>query len=111
MKPMTIEDTIQIGYDCGLTTLDEAYSQIMLHYDCFFLISDFAAQRATYDKLFFDAGFVEKDHEGSRIKDITLVDAAKQIGYEIKPFELVEQVIQENNNLELDFPDEFRTQL
>jgi len=90
---MTIEDTIQIGYGCGLTMLDEAYSQIMSHYDCFFLISDFAAQRAAYDKLFIDAGLttVTGDNELQHIiKPLLITDVAKQLGYELQELILPE---------------------
>jgi len=64
MKPMTIEATIQIGYDCGLTTFDEAYSNIIHHYDCFFLMEHFHEQKEVYDKLFIDRGYTEIIGEG-----------------------------------------------
>ena len=102
---MTIEDTIQIGYDCGLTTLDEAYSQIMLHYDCLFLISDFANQKAAYDKLFIDAGFTmaDPDNEMIRIiKPLLIVDVAKQIGYESQELDLPEEPEGFDNNHEIE---------
>lgn len=82
MTPMTIEATIQIGYDCGLTWLEEAYFNIIRHYDCFFEIKYFQEQKAAYNKLFVDKGYV--DPIECVIKPLLITDVAKDLGYELQ---------------------------
>jgi hypothetical protein len=85
VTPLTLEETIQIGYGCGLNTLEEAYNNIMNHYDCFFLIADINNQISNYIKLFEDAGYIITIADDiRRIKDITLIEVAKDLGYELK---------------------------
>ena len=48
-----------IGKDCGLNTLDEAYCNFMSHYDVFFLINNFSAQKAKFDKKIIEFGLTE----------------------------------------------------
>lgn len=43
IKPSVL-GMLEVGKACGLFTLEEAYSNYMNHYDCFFLISDYHSQ-------------------------------------------------------------------
>jgi hypothetical protein len=88
MNPMTIEATIQIGYDCGLTWLEEAYANIISHYDCFFEIEYFQEQKAAYNKLFIDKGYV--DSIKCSIKPLLITDVAKDLGYELQELAIPE---------------------
>lgn len=84
MKALTIESMLQIGWDCGLTHIDEAYSQIMKHYDCFFLIDKLHEQIHDFAILLEEAGLVEDcpdQPDKKQLKDMTIEEAAKQIGY------------------------------
>lgn len=84
MKPLTVEDMLQIGHGCGLVRVEEAYNNVMNHYDCFFPIEGFGAARSAFDKLCIEAHLTEefKDETGSgrRFRDLAIVDAAKELG-------------------------------
>lgn len=79
MKPLTVEEMLQIGYDCGLNYIDEAYGQIMCHYDAFFSIANFAEERKAFEDKIEAAGLVHED--GQYLKHLTISEAANQIGY------------------------------
>jgi len=59
LKP-SIEQMIQVGKDCGLSTLEEAYNNYMNHYDCFFLIEKFHEQLRVFAVDLALAGLLEE---------------------------------------------------
>jgi hypothetical protein len=79
MQPLTLEDMLQIGHDCGLTYIDEAYSQIMCHYDAFFRIDNLAQERKTFEDKLRAANLV--DENSQYLKYLTISEVANQIGY------------------------------
>ena len=79
LKP-SVAGMIQIGYGCGLSTLDEAYGQYMRHYDCFFLLDKFHEQNAEFTQQLKDLGFVEQVDGVNELIDITLEASAKILG-------------------------------
>jgi len=81
MKPLTIEQTIQIAHDCGLNWLDEAYDNVMRHYDCFFEIARLNEQIAAYDKLFIDRRYTIAKGDHSIIRPLLIVEVAQDLGY------------------------------
>ena len=92
MNPMTIETMLQIGYGCGLSSIDEAYSQVMQHYACFFPVDGFDPSLSTFNQLLIDAGLTyqkfDADVPYNRLKNISIVDAANQLGIILKEIEL-----------------------
>ena len=50
MKTLTPAEMLQIGFDCGLELVSEAYSQIMSHYDCFFSIENINEEVQAFQK-------------------------------------------------------------
>lgn len=84
MKELTIEEMLQIGHGCGLSHLEEAYANIMNHYDLFFPIEGFVEARANFNKKLEDAGLVEDTPFGKELCDISIVDAAAKLGIELK---------------------------
>jgi hypothetical protein len=89
MNPMTIEFMLQAGHDCGLNTIDEAFSQIMSHYDCFFRLDNLQAETEVFNKLLIDGGFIYTCEDGKlALVEMTIVDCAKRIGYTLKELDL-----------------------
>lgn len=83
MKPLTPAQMLQIGFDCGLTTVSEAYSQIMSHYDCFFLIEKINEQLQEFNERLEELGFLDCYMGKCKIKNLTILAAAESIGYVI----------------------------
>lgn len=70
LKP-DIKQMLTLGKGCGLHTLDEAYNNYMNHYDCFFLISDYAAQYKQFKTELIDVGLVVDN----TLADLTIDEA------------------------------------
>lgn len=83
MKTLTPAEMLQIGFDCGLTTVEEAYSQIMSHYDCFFLIENINEQLQAFNERLGELGFLDCYAGKCKIKNLTILAAAEIIGYVI----------------------------
>ena len=79
LKPSVI-GMVQVGYDCGLSTLEEAYTQYMSHYDCFFLIDKFHEQNAEFSEQLKDLGFTEQVDGFTELIDMNLEACAKILG-------------------------------
>ena|ERR1019366_4819350 len=74
LKPNVVQ-MLEIGRDCGLSMLGEAYQNYMNHYDCFFLIEDYTNQ---YDKFVADltvAGLVTYVDAFPHLLDMTIEQA------------------------------------
>lgn len=72
LKPSVLQ-MLLLGQDCGLLTVDDAYSNYMNHYDCFFLIDRFQEQHQVFVEELKSLGFVE----GDRFKDMAIDEAIK----------------------------------
>lgn len=75
LKP-NIRQMLEIGKDLGLTTLDEAHSNYMRHYDCFFLISDFQEQNNKFVIDIITLGWLD---ETKYLKDLTIEECLEQL--------------------------------
>jgi hypothetical protein len=74
LKPSIVQ-MLNVAQDCGLTTLNEAYSNYMSHYDCFFLLSDYAAQQAVFFAQLKECGFFVAQGNSYTLKEISIVEA------------------------------------
>lgn len=72
LKPSVLQ-MLLLGQDCGLLTVDDAYSNYMNHYDCFFLIEKFQEQHQVFVEELQSLGFVD----GCQFKDISIEGAIK----------------------------------
>lgn len=72
LKPSVLQ-MLLLGQDYGLLTVDDAYSNYMNHYDCFFLIDKFQEQHKDFVEELQSLGFVG----GGRFKDVTIDEAIK----------------------------------
>ena len=78
LKP-SVKQMLLIGKDMGFA-VDVAYYDYIRHYDCFFLIEDFANQNKEFTQQIINYGFVEKDADGFySFKDLTVDEALKMI--------------------------------
>lgn len=59
LKPNVLQ-MLEIARECGLIMLGEAYSNYMLHYDCFFLISDIENQQNKFFEELKDYNLLEE---------------------------------------------------
>lgn len=76
------ERLLQLGYDCGLHLVEEAYSSMMYHYDAFFLITDLKNQLKEFHANLVAAGIATVANESAvDFDDLTLEEAAKKINY------------------------------
>lgn len=76
IKP-SIQQMLEIGQDCGLSSLDEAYGNYLNRYDMFFLISDFQNQMREFTEQLVILGLTEQ-YEGSlSLKEISIEEALK----------------------------------
>lgn len=86
---ITVEEMLQIGYDCGLEYVDEAYGQVMNHYDLFFTI-DKPLEISIFQLLLREKGLLKISKNPTftyEFHHMTIVNAAKMIGYELKEME------------------------
>jgi DNA-directed RNA polymerase sigma subunit (sigma70/sigma32) len=65
MPPYTLKQLAEAGYIMGLPTIGEVANHMESHYDAYFLIEDFAAQMADFEKL------VHRHEEDSIFKYLT----------------------------------------
>lgn len=70
-----IEQMLEIGIECGITTLEGCYFYYMDHYDVFFYIPDFQQNLIDIKDLFTKMGLMEED--GKYLKDISAKEALK----------------------------------
>lgn len=73
LKP-NIQQMIQIGKDCGLSTLDEAYSNYLNHYDMFFLIEKYNEQLRDFVVDLAIAGLLVEEDNKVMLVDKLLAD-------------------------------------
>lgn len=66
---------LNIGKECGLEMLEEAYFMYMNHYDVFFYIPNLATESAELTKTFKDLGLLEVVEDRQCLKDITIDEA------------------------------------
>lgn len=79
LKP-SVAQMLQVGYSCGLSTLDEAYSQYMSHYECFFLIDKYQEQYAVFVQELKDLGFTEQIDGVNELLSLSIDACAKIMG-------------------------------
>lgn len=82
-KIPTPESMIQLGYDCGLTTVTQAYSCLMNHYDAFFLIEQINEQVSESHNSLVIAGLAEAKRQ-IKLIEMSIEDAAKLLNYTFK---------------------------
>lgn len=63
---------LSIAKECGLTTLEEAHTHYMMHYDYFFLISDFFNQ---HQKFVEELRKFEMVDENLTLKELSIEEA------------------------------------
>lgn len=90
MKTITPAEMLQIGFDCGLTTVSEAYSAVMMHYDCFFLIEKITEQVQAFNEKLGELGLLDCYLGKCKFKAMSIEEAAAKIGYALntEPLEL-----------------------
>lgn len=76
MLEPSIRGMLELGKNCGLSMLEEAYKNYMLHYDCFFLIANYEEQYNKFKKDIDMQGWI--DLNGYLIKT-TIEDCLKQL--------------------------------
>jgi len=76
LKP-DVKQMLEIGKDCGLSTLAEAYGHYMCHYDLFFLISNYSEQYGVFRDNLIDLGFV--DTATMELIDVSIDSALKRV--------------------------------
>ena len=75
LKP-SVKQMLEIGEGCGLVHIDEAYSNYLNHYDCFFYIPEYHQQHAEFVEELTKLGFVVSNADGKKeLVNITIVDA------------------------------------
>ncbi len=79
LKP-SVAQMIQIAYSCGLNTLEEAYNNYMLHYDCFFLIDKINEQHVDFMQELKDLGFTEQVDGINELLSLSIDACAKVLG-------------------------------
>jgi len=84
MNDLTVEGMLQIGHGCGLKTLDEAYGNVIRHYDVFFPVQNFSEARDAFNKKLIDAGLTEETPDGRELLNISIKDAADKIGFKLE---------------------------
>lgn len=82
---INVEQMLNIGRDCGLITVYEAWSQVQGHWDTFFEYDKFAEQQVVLNYEMFEKGLLELSEEGKTRykwpeKDETIVDAMNRLG-------------------------------
>lgn len=80
-KIPTPEALLQLGYDCGLNTVAEAYACMMNHYDAFFLIEDINRQVSDFHKSLVTSGLAWAK---INLLELSIADAAKKLNYTLK---------------------------
>ena len=82
---INVEQMLNIGRDCGLNTVYEAWSQVQSHWDVFFEHDKFAEQQTVLNYEMFEKGLLELNEDGKARykwpeKDETIVDAMNRLG-------------------------------
>lgn len=82
---ISVEQMLNIGRDCGLNTVYEAWSQVQSHWDVFFELDKFAEQQTVLNYEMFEKGLLELNEDGKTRykwpeKDETIVDAMNRLG-------------------------------
>ena len=82
---INVEQMLNIGRDCGLITVYEAWSQVQSHWDVFFELDKFAEQQTVLNYEMFEKGLLELNEDGKTRykwpeKDETIVDAMNRLG-------------------------------
>lgn len=78
LKP-SAKEMLLIAKDCGLSTIDEAYSNYLNHYTMFFLISDYANQKKVFDEEIINHKLVNTNENGYMLKNISIDDALELV--------------------------------
>lgn len=79
---------LQVGYDCGLDTIGEAYSMVLSHYDAFFIIENIENE---LEELHQELKYLDILNA-----DINIIDAANKINYTLLELEIPEPNIEES---------------
>lgn len=90
MKPFTPQQVLQMGYDCGLTHVDQVYSMILGHYDCFFRIQFLDHDINEFVRVLVDAGFITFYMGKGTWVDATITEHAVRLGITLTELELPE---------------------
>lgn len=82
---INVEQMLNIGRDCGLNTVYEAWSQVQGHWDAFFSYDNFYQEQSDLNDEMFEKGLLELSEDGKTKykwpeKDETLVDAMTRLG-------------------------------
>jgi len=89
---MKITDILQMGYVCGLNTLDDAYSNILRYYDLLFTEETFDEEYIELLEELAKEGFLQEadgiSNNAKELIDISIEDAAKKIGYTFKEIDI-----------------------
>lgn len=81
MKP-NVESMLDLGETCGLTTVEEAYNNVMLHYDAFFTIANLKEEEHALHCEMKQYRLIERVPEKNnvwRIKDVTIKEAKERL--------------------------------
>lgn len=82
---INVEQMLNIGRDCGLNTVYEAWSQVQSHWDAFFSYANFYQEQTDFNQEMFDKGLLELNETGeTKYKwpevEETIVDAMNRLG-------------------------------
>jgi hypothetical protein len=75
LKP-DIKQMLEVGMDCGLSMLEEAYTNYMTHYDLFFSLGDYQAQYLVFAGNLRNLGLIDED---DYLKEVSIEDCLKII--------------------------------
>lgn len=78
LKP-SVKQMLLIGQSCGLDTVEEAYSNYLMHYDMFFLIEKYQEQLSEFNAEIISLGLTMETGDGTIFKDIPIKDAIDRI--------------------------------
>jgi hypothetical protein len=58
---ITIKQMLELGKECGCSDIEQAYSQVMRHYDVLFFIGRDREMRKEYSNPFFGKNYIEQE--------------------------------------------------
>lgn len=77
LKP-SINQMLEIGREMKLSSLEEAFSTYIRHYDCFFKISKYEEQYTKFAKDIEKLGWFKETEDGRELIDISIESALEQ---------------------------------
>lgn len=78
---VTAEQMLQAGYNCGLSDIKEAYSQIIRHYDVFFCIEKINEEMEAFHQTLHSKGLMRCYMGRYAVNEMTIEEGASLIGY------------------------------